>query len=85
MGYCEASVHPVGELSWQLYQSVAEAVEAACGVLKALRTTAEPDEAEDINGVLDQLEAAPGPFVSFFNYDGREWAVYVQPLNGEHT
>lgn len=85
MGYYEASIAPTGEFSLQLYQSAEDAVEAVVGVLKALRASALPEDADEINGVLDELEAAPGPKVTFFDYGNTEWTLCIMPLEIEEA
>lgn len=77
--YCVAAIGPINRLDRQLYKTADEARSALVGELKKLRAN-HPDDAEEINGVLDEVEVSEPDFFIIFNLDGQEWTTWYQKV-----
>lgn len=87
MPYCVASISPAGTLSRQLYPSVEAARDALIGELKKLRSNAaNSDDADEINGVLDELESnTHSDYLTYFSRSGEQWVVWYHEIGEGHV
>lgn len=79
MGNCSAAIGPTQGFERQLYETPETAKAALSDELKKMRE-AHPGDAEEINGVLDELDAAGSDFVTYFDIDGQTWTVFYHDL-----
>lgn len=78
--YCSAAIGPLGRpLPRQLYESPEAARTALATELKRLRVRF-PKEADDINDILDEMEASGDSFYVVFSLDGEEWTVWYHEV-----
>jgi hypothetical protein len=77
--YFAAAIGPIDTPDRQLYASAEEARSALVGELKRLRAENLGD-AEDVNGVIDEVEVSGEDFYTIFYLDGREWSAWYHGL-----
>jgi hypothetical protein len=75
----ETAIGPADHPSKSVVGSAIEARMTLGAEIKELRG-GHPADAEELNGVLDELEAAGLSFATFFTLDGEDWSVWYRPV-----
>lgn len=76
--FCEAAIGLSSDPQRSLYASQEAARRALGEELRNIRNEF-PSAAEDVNGVLDDLEAAGEEFLTYFYVNDVEWTAWYRP------